>query len=67
MKYNNLLHRVMEHVGCHGIMSKKLNKITLAKSSKGRFSLIFCEANNHNKLEMAAKQLGVDVDARKPV
>ena len=67
MKYDNLLHRVMQHVGSHGVMSKKLYKFAPTKSSKGRFSLIFCEANNHNKLEMAAKQLGVDVDARKPV
>ena len=48
-------------------MAKKLNKFAPAKSSKGRFSLIFREANNHNKLEMTAKQLNVDVDRRKQV
>ncbi len=54
----------MEHVGSHGIMPKKLDKFTPANSSKDRFSLILCQAHDHNQLKMAAKQLSVDVDKR---
>ena len=65
MKYDNFFHAVMEHVGSHGIMPKKLDKFTPAKSSKDRFSLIFCQAHDHNQLKMAAKQLSVVVKERK--
>ena len=46
-------------------MPKKLDKFTPAKSSKDRFSLIFCQTHDHNQLKMAAKQLSVVVKERK--
>ena len=52
----------MKHVDGHGIISQNLDEPTPAEFSKERFSLIFCEAENHNQLKMAEEQLRVDID-----
>ena len=64
MKYDELLHIVMEHVGSHGMITQNLDQLNSAEFSKERFALISCKAENHNQLKMAEQQLRVDIDVR---